>query len=79
MKLNAKRLADLVNKMLNELEVPMNSRERAAILSKMLDIPKQQAWNLLEGHQLPDQQLLQRIANEFEVETRWLYGQHGNK
>jgi hypothetical protein len=70
----AKQFTDKLHLCLNDVGAPPTIRERANILSKMLDIPKQQAWNLLEGHQLPDQDLLQKIATEFEVETKWLDG-----
>lgn len=63
----AKTFAINLNKYLDDLEFPVNARERAAALSKMLDIPKQQAWNLLEGHLIPDDDLLQKIASELEV------------
>jgi len=65
---NAKQLAVQINKSLNDLGVPINSRERALILSKMLDIPKQQAWGLLEGHALPDDILMRKIATELEID-----------
>jgi hypothetical protein len=65
---NAKQLADQVNKTLNDLGVPTNSRERASILSKMLDITKQQAWSLLEGTISPDDTLLIKIASELEID-----------
>lgn len=68
MQQNAKQLAIQINKSLNDLGVPINSRERALILSKMLDIPKQQAWGLLEGHALPDDILLKKIAVELEID-----------
>lgn len=70
----AKTFAERLNSCLDETDAPPHVRERAAILSKMVDIPKQQAWAFLEGHQLPDGELLQRIANEFEVEVEWLAG-----
>jgi len=54
---------------------PTPMRERAIVLSKMLAIPKQQAWALLEGHQLPEPALLQKIASEFEVDPKWLSGE----
>jgi hypothetical protein len=72
----AKHFADRLNGCLDDTGAPTQMRERAVILGKMLDIPKQQAWSLLEGHQLPDQTLLQKIANEFEVEPKWLAGEH---
>jgi hypothetical protein len=69
-----KQFSQRLNHCLDETGAPFNARERAAILSKMLDIPKQIAWCLVEGQQLPDPELLQRIANEFEVEKDWLSG-----
>lgn len=69
-----KDFAERLNKCLDEMGMPINSKERSATLSKMLDIPKQQAWNLTEGHLIPDDTLLQQIATELEVEPNWLLG-----
>lgn len=66
--------SDRLNTCLDETGAPKSIRERAAVLSKILDIPKQQAWGLLEGHLIPDQDVLKRIADEFEVEIQWLTG-----
>lgn len=63
----AKQFSEQLNKCLDDLEIPANARERAVILGKMLDIPKQQAWSLLEGQMMPDSALLQKIADELEV------------
>jgi len=71
---NAKDFAEKINKCLDESDAPALVRERAGILSKMLDIPKQQAWSILEGHIIPEHSLLQRIAVEFEVDVKWLCG-----
>jgi len=71
---SAKHFAQRLNSCLDDTDAPPHVRERAAILSKMLDIPKHQAWSLLEGQLLPDADLLQRIANEFEVDPAWLSG-----
>ena len=72
MPLNAKRFAEKLNHCLDQTDAPIQVRERAVILSKMLDISKQQAWSLIEGQQVPDQELLQKIAYEFEVDPEWL-------
>lgn len=69
-----KHFAQRLNECLDETDAPSLPRERANILSKMLDIPKQQAHSLLEGQQFPDDVLLTRIASEFEVEPAWLSG-----
>lgn len=70
----AKYLAEQLNKSLDDLRTPSSVRERAAILSKMLDIPKQQAFTLLEGHLIPDDNLLQLIASEFEIDISEIQG-----
>lgn len=72
MQQNAKQFGEQLNKALDELNVPINIRERSVILSKMVHIPKQQAWGLLEGQIFPDNDLLSSIAAELEVETDWL-------
>lgn len=72
---SAKHFAERLNHCLDETDAPAQIRERAAILSKMLDIPKQQAWTILEGHQFPNSELIQRIADEFEVDIKWLIGE----
>ena len=72
MQQNAKQFADQLNKSLDELGAPINIRERSVVLGKMLHIPKQQAWGLLEGHLLPSDDLLQEIANELEIDVSTL-------
>lgn len=70
----AKQFAEKLNSCLDDSGAPTNARERAAVLAKMLDISKQQAWNFVEGLQLPDDELLMRIAEEFEVDPEWMAG-----
>ncbi len=68
----SKYFAEKLNACLDSVDAPANVRERANILSKMLDISKQQAWSLLEGHALPDSEMLHKIASEFDVDIKWL-------
>ncbi len=65
----AKQFADALNQSLDELSVPTNIKERASILGRMLQIPKQQAWGLLEGHLVPDNELLKQMATELELDV----------
>ena len=69
--MSAKQFAEHLNRSLDELGVP-NSKERTAIFSKMLDIPRQLAWNLIEGYTLPDPDLFNKIANELELDPNLL-------
>lgn len=72
MSLEYKSFADRLNHCLDETDAPTAIRERSNILSKLIDIPKQQAWAILEAREMPDDQLLEKIANEFEVTVPWL-------
>lgn len=67
---SAKGFAEALHKSLDELNVPTPIKERSAILSKMLDIPKQQAWSMLEGHVFPDQALLDSLASELDIDFK---------
>lgn len=75
MAFNAKHFAERLNRCLSDTDAPAQLRERAAILSKLLDIPRQDAWSFLEGHQVPHTDILERIADEFEVDPNWLVGE----
>ena len=68
----SRHFAERLNKCLDEVGATPEVRGRSAILSKMLQIPRQQAWKLLEGHEAPDEALLSQIAAEFEVDVDWL-------
>ena len=69
MQLSTKKLANEINKSLDEIGVPENSKERLVIFSRMLDIPRQQAWSLLEGQSIPDEKTLEKITSELEIDT----------
>ena len=71
---SAKQFAEKLNQCLDETDAPPSIRERTVILSKMLDISKQEAWNFLEGLDIPDHDIMQKIAHEFEVDLKWLEG-----
>lgn len=61
-------LVKQINKSLDEFGVPTNEKERVIIFSKMLNISKQQAWNILEGYLIPKDELLDKIIIELEME-----------
>lgn len=72
---SARAFSQRLNHCLDETGVPNSIRERAAILSKMIDIPRQLSFSILEGHQIPEKDMLEKIANEFEVDQAWLSGE----
>ena len=73
---SVKHFAERLNQCLDEMDAPPSIKDRSIILSKMLDISKQQAWNLLEGLQFPSTEVLQKMADEFEVDVNWLKDGH---
>ena len=75
MQQSAKCFSDRLNQCLDDTGAPASERERAIILSKILDISKQQAWGFLDGQIYPDQATLEKIATEFEVDSSWLSGE----
>lgn len=72
MHVSAKLFAQRLNHCLDETDAPASPRERANIISKLLDIPRQQAWSLVAGQQIPSDEIIKRIAEEFEVDEAWL-------
>lgn len=69
-----KQFADRLNKELDNIGVPARNDERIEVFSKLLKIPRFKAEAFINGITLPDQTLLTRIANEFEVNPDWLVG-----
>lgn len=67
---SAKELADLLHVTLDDLSVPTAMKERSSILAKMIDIPKQDAWSLLEGHVFPADEILQKLVTELEIDIQ---------
>lgn len=72
---NAREFSHRLTHCLDETGAPAQTRDRAILLSKLLDIPKHLAFSILEGHLVPDNDLVLKIANEFEVEPKWLTGE----
>ncbi len=67
MRYTSKELAQELHKSLDGLGVSIHGHDRAMMLSKMLDIPKPEAWSLLEGYTFPDKPLLRKISETLEI------------
>jgi hypothetical protein len=72
---NIKHFSARLNECLDNIEAPASTRERATILSKLLTIPKQEAWSLIEGHHPPSPITLEKLSQEFDVPLEWLMGE----
>lgn len=69
-----KKLSERLNRELDAIGAPEASAERIVVLSKLVKIPKFKAEALLNGATNPDQDLLDTLAQEFEVSADWLVG-----
>lgn len=69
-----KIFAERLNQELDTIDLPSREDERIEAFSKMFHIPKFKAEALLHGVYLPDDTLLQNIAQELEVKPDWLIG-----
>lgn len=69
-----RQFADKLNHCLDDMDAPKGDRERAGILSKLIGIPRHISHSLLQGHKMPEDELIERLAIEFDVETQYLCG-----
>ena len=71
--------AERLNAELDSIGFPSLHLERVEALSKLLHLPKFKAEALLQGAFTPDPNLLDLLADEFEVSVSWLMGKDKNK
>ena len=69
-----RQFSERLNQELDNIEVPEREAERIDAFSIMFHLPKFKAEAILHGVYLPDETLLQAIANEFEINPDWLLG-----
>ncbi|CEK11435.1 hypothetical protein [Legionella hackeliae] len=74
-----RQFAERLNKELDTIGVPPRSEERIEAFAKLVKIPKFKAEAFLNGVVIPDQKLLNSIAEELEVNAEWLIGKSDQK
>ena len=74
-----KKFSERFNLELDEIGVSSHRLERIEATAKLFKIPKFKAEALIYGNILPNEELLQFIANEFEVHNKWLLGEMDSK
>ena len=74
-----KKFATRFNHELDAIGVTEHELERIETTAKLFKIPKFKAESLIHGNMLPNNELLQNIADEFEVPTKWLLGETDSK
>ncbi|OGV49833.1 MAG: hypothetical protein A3F46_04910 [Legionellales bacterium RIFCSPHIGHO2_12_FULL_42_9] len=74
-----RQFAERLNRELDGIEAPLREDERVEAFSKMFHIPKFRAEAILHGTYLPDENLLNAVADEFEINADWLIGKSENR
>lgn len=74
-----KIFAERLNQALDSIEAPENASERIHALSLLIKVPKFKAAALLNGEIIPDEILLNSMAEEFDISADWLLGKNGPK
>lgn len=73
--MNPKIFAERLNQELDHMDFPTKMDERVDAFSKFMDIQRFKAESFLNGAAIPDAELLARLAEDLEVEVKWLTGE----
>jgi len=76
---NRKKIAEQINKLLDRADVPENDTERVEAFSQIFDLPRFESRKIINGLTIPSQDLLESIAEEFEVSVTWITGENASK
>lgn len=71
--------AERLNQALDAIEAPEIASERINALHLLIKVPKFKAAALLNGEIIPDEVLLNSMAEEFDISADWLLGKNGSK
>lgn len=69
-----KVFSERLNHELNEMGMPERMEERIEVFSKLFKTPRFKSEAILNGEILPDNELLEKVAEELEVSVDWLLG-----
>lgn len=70
-----KTFSNRLNQELDKMELPKPHQERIEAFSKLIKVPHFKAESILNGHVPGDVFIQEKIANELEVEFKWLLGE----
>lgn len=76
---NRKRIAEQINKLLDRADAPVNEAERADAFSQIFGLTRFESRKILNGLVVPSLDLLEKIAEEFEVKVSWITGESTRK
>ncbi|HVT62598.1 MAG TPA: hypothetical protein VHD33_03835 [Legionellaceae bacterium] len=74
-----KVFSERLNQELDEIGMPQPSNERIETFAKFAALPKFKAQAVLSGTEIPNEQILNFLANQLEVSVSWLLGKDDRK
>ena len=74
MMVNKEIFVERLRQLLNDAELPYSDDARAEAFGKIFDINPLVAERIIDGLSEPSEELLTDIADEFEVQPKWLTG-----
>lgn len=66
--------SERLNQELDNIDFPQLIEDRIEAFSKLINIPRFQAEAILKGYVPSDELILQKIADELEIDRDWLLG-----
>lgn len=74
-----KVFSERLNTELDSIGVPTRFDERVDVFAKLVKIPRFKAEAILNGRTNPEANLLEQLAEEFEVSADWLIGKSNER
>ncbi len=68
----AKLFSSMLNRALDNLDMPTDVREREALMAKLLGITREKARVMLNGYSMPNDDIYTRMVDEFGIEPHFL-------
>lgn len=74
-----KLFSERLNEGLDEIGMPQRNDERIETFAKFIELPRFKAQAVLNGTEIPNEQILHFLANQLEVSVSWLLGKEDRK
>ena len=71
--------AERLNAELDDIGMPQRVDERIETFSKFIELPRFKAQAVLNGIEIPNEEVLAFLANQLEVSVAWLLGKNDDR
>jgi hypothetical protein len=71
--------AERLNAELDDIGMPLRVDERIETFSKFIELPRFKAQAVLNGNEIPNEEILTFLSNQLEVSVAWLLGKDDDR